>query len=522
MGGTTARKLGIATALVAALLLVVQWVVPALLREPLARWAERSAARQIRGYQLSLGAVTLDPLGLGVQFHDIALQGDDASEPPLLHAPVADAEIRLAGLFRFRAKTTVRNASIDLDAARGRAALDAELGPQLLTLGREAVARLGRFRTALGTIVVEDAILRWLDARGDVMLSAVVALHAENATREDGGGADDRFALRVEARLPDSGLFHAEGESALFAAPPPPMDLSFEAEELSLTAFAPLAERARLDVKRGVASARGRLRLAGRSLRLDLSEASLADAEFDWRHTAPTWTAETEALKAASRRLRVLFEGWDVAVAAERLAIERSTFGVRDASADPPYRVFAIVESAALTGLSTGPGNGPATLTAGGRPMGTGRFDVNGRFRSDGAGTEVGLEVAVQKLALPTLNEALSAHGALPLASGTFSLVLDADVRSGRISGHVTPLFADVEVREKEDTGLVRNLAETTLNAVADLFENERGDIATRTTLSGTLPSPTVGVWEALVGLLRNAFVESVAPEFERVVGKGG
>ena len=96
-------------------------------------------------------------------------------------------------------------------------------------------------------------------------------------------------------------------------------------------------------------------------------------------------------------------------------------------------------------------------------------------------------------LALPTLNEALVAHGALPLASGTFSLVLDANVRSGRISGHVTPVFADVEVREKEDTGLVRSLAETTLDAVADLFENERGDIATRTTLSGTLPSPDSG-----------------------------
>jgi hypothetical protein len=154
--------------------------------------------------------------------------------------------------------------------------------------------------------------------------------------------------------------------------------------------------------------------------------------------------------------------------------------------------------------------------------MGAGRFDVNGRFRSDAAGAEVGLELAVQELALPTLNEALVAHGALPLASGTFSLALDANVRSGRISGQVTPLFTDVEAREKEDAGLVRSLAKTTIDAVAGLLENERGDIATRTTLSGTLPSPTVGVWEALVGLLRNAYVEAVAPEFGRAVGRGG
>lgn len=521
MGSAPARRLGIAAALVAALLLFVQWVLPALLREPLARFAERAAAREIRGYRLHLGAVSLDPFGLGVRLHDVALRDDDASEPPLLQAPRVDAGLGLTGLFRFRTEMTVHDASIELDEARLRAALEADLGPQLLTLGRDAVAKLGRFRTALGTIVVEDAALRWLESRGEVTLSAV-ALRIENATGEDAGGADDRFALRLEARPPDSGLVHAEGESALFAARPPPLDLRFGAEEISLPAFAPLAERAHLDVKRGIAAARGRVRVAGRSLRLDLAEASLADAEIDWRHTAPTWTAETQALSAARARLRALLEGWDVAVAAERLAIERSTFGVRDASADPPYRVFAIVESALLEGFSTVSGSDPATLTAGGRPMDAGRFDVKGRFRSDAAGAEVDLDLAVQTLALATLNEALAAHGALPLASGTFSLALDANVRRGRISGEVTPVLADVEVREKEDAGFVRSVAETTVDAVTGLLENERGDIATRTTLSGTLPSPSVGVWEALVGLLRNAYVEAVAPEYGRAVGKGG
>jgi hypothetical protein len=521
MGAAKVRKLGIATAVVAALLMAVQWVVPALLREPLARWVEQSAAGQIHGYRLSLRAVTLNPLGLGIQLQDLALQDDDASEPPLLRAPVVDAGIGLAGLFRFRTETIVRNASIELDPARVRAALDAELGGQLLTLGRDAVATLGRFRTALGTIVVEDAALRWLDTGGDVTLSAV-ALRVENASREDAGGADDLFALRVEARPPDSGLVQAEGESALFASEPPPMDLRFGVEKLSLPAFAPLARRARLDFERGVASARGRVQLAGRSLRLDLAEASLVGAEIDWRHTAATWAAEAEALRAASARLRTLLEGWAVAVTAGRLAIERSTFGVRDASADPPYRVFALVESAALSGFATASGSGPATLIANGRLMGTGRFDVNGSFRSGSAGAEVGLELGVQELALPTLNEALVAHGALPLVAGTFSLALDGDVRSGRISGQVTPLLADVEVREKEDAGLVRSLAKKTVDVVASLLENERGNIATSTTLSGTLPSPTVGILEALVGLLRNAFVESIAPEFERAVGARG
>jgi hypothetical protein len=52
-------------------------------------------------------------------------------------------------------------------------------------------------------------------------------------------------------------------------------------------------------------------------------------------------------------------------------------------------------------------------------------------------------------------------------------------------------------------------------------LENERGDIATRTAPFGTLPNPEVSTWEALIGLLRNAFVEATAPEFERAVGGG-
>lgn len=153
--------------------------------------------------------------------------------------------------------------------------------------------------------------------------------------------------------------------------------------------------------------------------------------------------------------------------------------------------------------------------------MGTGRFDVDGQFRTDAGGPDVDLKLVVRDVALPTLNDALVAHGAVALASGRFSLELETGVRDGRISGHAIPLLEDIEVRETEDAGLARRLAGTTVDVVTDLLENERGDIATRTALSGTLPNPEVSTWEALIGLLRNAFVEAIAPEFERAVGEG-
>jgi hypothetical protein len=520
MRGTTTRRLGIALAFVASSLVVLVLVAPPLLREPLARFAEEAANARLRGYRLSVGAVDLEPLALGVRVHDLALQDDDASEPPVLRAPAAEAGIALSGFLRFRTRTTVAEPLVEIDGARLRALREAGLAEQLLRLGSDAVETAGRLRTALGTVRVEGATVRWLAPQGAVTLSDV-AVGVENVSAGEAGGADDRYALRFEARAPPSGGVRAEGESALFASAPPPMDVAFRVERLALPAFAPLLAQARLDAERGVVSARGGLRVADRSVRLELAEATLDDAVIDWRHTAPTWAAERQGLEEAAGRARSLLGGWDVAFAAGRVAVRASTFGVRDASADPPYRVFATVESAALHDLDSAPGSGPATIAAQGRPMGTGHFDLDGELHTAAGGPDVHVELRVRDVALPALNEALLAHGAVALASGSFSLALDASVRDGRIAGQVVPLLANVEVREKEDAGLARAVVESAADAVTDLLENERGNIATRTTLSGTLPNPKVGVWEALIGLLRNAFVESIAPEFQRAVGKG-
>ena len=100
-----------------------------------------------------------------------------------------------------------------------------------------------------------------------------------------------------------------------------------------------------------------------------------------------------------------------------------------------------------------------------------------------------------------------------------------AETHASRSGGGPAPELAGSFRRapqEKEDPGLLRSLAETTVDVVTEFLENEREDIATTTTLSGTLPRPDVGIWEAVIGLLRNAFVESISPEFERVAGAGG
>jgi len=49
------------------------------------------------------------------------------------------------------------------------------------------------------------------------------------------------------------------------------------------------------------------------------------------------------------------------------------------------------------------------------------------------------------------------------------------------------------------------------------LLKNRRRDeVATRVTISGRIDGPQFSTWEALFGLLKNAFINAVTPGFEK------
>jgi hypothetical protein len=506
----TRRRAGITLAIVALVLLAIQLVVPPLVREPMARMMERSANARLDGYRLTMSAVDVSPLRFRARMRDVVLQDDDGSEPPLLRAPAADAGLGLVG-FGFRVWLAIRDPLMELDEPRRRAAAEADLVGQLLAIGPRSVQALRRYHASLGTIDVGDAEVRWLAPAGAVSLHDV-AVSLENVAR-DPGRVDDPFTIDVRAKTPQEGTIRVTGQRALFASEPAPWIMRIALDRVALAGLAPLAERARLDVRRGVLTARGRVRSTVESLDVELMNVALSDADLAWRHTAATWTAERRALPRLTAGPRA------VRVAARRVTIRRSTFAVEDANDAPPYRLFVVVDRATLRSPPADAGGESSTMTLAARPMGTGAVDVDGRFRRDAGGPEVDLQLVARNVALPAFNEALRANGALPLEAGRFAMAIEARVRDGRIAGYAKPAFTGVEVAEQQDAGVARELAKKVVDAVSELLDNERGDVATRITLSGTLPDPNVSVWEAIVGVLRNAFVEAIVPEFERVVG---
>jgi hypothetical protein len=98
---------------------------------------------------------------------------------------------------------------------------------------------------------------------------------------------------------------------------------------------------------------------------------------------------------------------------------------------------------------------------------------------------------------------------------GTIDLFAEFKSKGGRLEGGVKPVLKDVDVRPAEPGAWDRFkawLAEVGVKAAAD--HTERHAVATIVPIEGRLASPDIQLWPAILGVVRNAFVEGIAGGF--------
>lgn len=130
------------------------------------------------------------------------------------------------------------------------------------------------------------------------------------------------------------------------------------------------------------------------------------------------------------------------------------------------------------------------------------------------------LNLAVKKVELPPLNPLLRAEFGMDVEKGVFELVAEAESSGGGFKGYVKPFVKDLEMGPLggKKRGPLKVLKEAAVGAVAAVLENPKSDaVAAKVPFEGRYDDPDVGVWEALVSVLRNAFVKALTPSFEGV-----
>lgn len=102
----------------------------------------------------------------------------------------------------------------------------------------------------------------------------------------------------------------------------------------------------------------------------------------------------------------------------------------------------------------------------------------------------------------------------------------EVSVKNGTVNGYLKPLFKDVAVydpRQDHDKGMLNQIYEKTINALASILKNApRDEIATKTDLSGTVEKPASQHVELVLTLFQNAFFDAVLPGLEGKVKHDG
>lgn len=117
------------------------------------------------------------------------------------------------------------------------------------------------------------------------------------------------------------------------------------------------------------------------------------------------------------------------------------------------------------------------------------------------------------------MNDLLRAHAGFDVVEGRFSLYCELSVRKGYLNGYVKPLIKGVsfyDAVQDRDKEFLQKVKERLVGALAWILKNrERGEVATKVDLYGSLDSPQFSTWEAVTGFLRNAFLRAILPGFD-------
>jgi hypothetical protein len=157
-----------------------------------------------------------------------------------------------------------------------------------------------------------------------------------------------------------------------------------------------------------------------------------------------------------------------------------------------------------------------------GKFMGTGDTVVTGTFRPYTEDPDFNLNIAIENTQMPAMSDLFRSFGNFDIREGLFSFYSELEIKGDKVSGYVKPLFKNMKVydrRDRERKGLFHRLYVGLVGGIAKLLENrQRGEVATKTDISGSLASPKTSTLQIIFNLIRNAFIKSILPGFESEV----
>ena len=138
------------------------------------------------------------------------------------------------------------------------------------------------------------------------------------------------------------------------------------------------------------------------------------------------------------------------------------------------------------------------------------------------------LNASIKNTNLRLLNDFLKAYGGFDVDSGKFSLYTEMATKDRKFKGYVKPIIKNLKVLgpQNRNDSFLQKAWEVIVSAVATVLKNQKEDqIATKIPIEGSYDNPQTNIFEAILQVLRNAFIQALMPgidhELKISIGQG-
>jgi Domain of Unknown Function (DUF748) len=488
--------------------------------EPVRRYLEHEVNQRLTGYTVRIPSLRLHPWMGSIELLDATIVQDAKPDPPVTHIARLVTSIDWRALLHRRLVADITfdrpTLHLDLENVRTEAASDVALKDRGWQEALEALAfdlKINRLRVLEGDVTYVD--------RGPFKPLHVSRLNlsAENIRNVRSKERVYPSEIHVEGVLFETGSVWLDGHADFLAEPHPGLAVALRLDQVGLDYFKPLTDRYNVSVDRGTLSLAGSMEYAPKVTRLILDQVLVQGAALEYRHLPRTAEAEQARARQTVQAAQQVAGKTDTELRIDRLDIVKSTFGFANHAATPPYRLVLTDTDLAVRHLGNQRASEPASVRITGQLMGRGRTDVTATLEPRTGSADMDLTAQIEEADLARLRELVRAYGRVDVTAGVFSVYTELQMKRGMVTGYVKPLFRDVEVGSEDgaaaEKGFRQRLYEGMVGVATKVLKNRpRREVATVIPISGPVDKPRLARWDAVGGLLRNAFIEAIEPGY--------
>lgn len=133
------------------------------------------------------------------------------------------------------------------------------------------------------------------------------------------------------------------------------------------------------------------------------------------------------------------------------------------------------------------------------------------------------LNAKVERTNLAKINDVFKSYASFDVDKGEFNMYAEAVTKDGNFRGYVKPIIRGLDVvdlkgQDKNDS-FFQIIWESVVGGAAGILKNQNKDqIATKINFKGTIDNPETSIWEIVLIVLQNAFVEALRPSIENQI----